>query len=167
MTKIFQKSLAIVLSLIVIITTSGLNIYTHSCGCCQSFDVSITAFDECCDHTENQICKLSDEGQSPCCEEHAPDTDPVHECRKDGCCRFDHQFLKMAENFDRPAPFIIQYFEPAAVVKQILSPDFDQHDEAEKLSTFCSSLPPPSQVGKAFIIFAHSLKIAPSFHISA
>jgi len=166
-TKIFQKSLAIVLSLVVIVTTSGLNIYTHSCGCCQSFDVSITVFDECCNHAEKQICQLPDDGQTACCEDHAADAETAHECRKDGCCKFGHDFMKISENFDRPAQVTIQYLEQTATVIELNYNDFDLDIEIENDVVLNISLPPPPLAGKAFVVFTHSFKIAPAFSISA
>jgi len=48
--KILQKIPAVILSLVIVVSTSGLNLYGHFCGCCQIYEVSVTAFDEnCCD----------------------------------------------------------------------------------------------------------------------
>lgn len=167
MTKIFQKSLAIILSLVVIVTTTGLNIYTHSCGCCQRFDVSVTLFDECCNHTENQTCELPENGQTACCEDHAKDAGPEHECRKDGCCMFGHEFIKISENFKRPAQVTIQNVDYISTVIELNYNDFDRENEIENDFVLNNSLPPPNLAGKAFVVFTHSFKIAPAFSISA
>lgn len=151
----------------VIVTTSGLNIYTHSCGCCQSFDVSVNAFDECCDQIETQTCEMPQEGQAECCEEPARHSNSDHVCSQNGCCEYEHNFLKFSEKFNKPAQVSFHHFDQIAAVTELYLNDFDQCKEIESDFILNHSLPPPLLTGKAFVIFTHSFKIAPSFIISA
>lgn len=169
MTNLLQKILAIVLSLVVVLTTSGLNVYSHYCSCCHIFEVSITAFDEnCCNEDDALFCAVETDDENSCCSGHDSEHEnPHHTCSLEGCCKIGHDFLKIAENFNRSANVVVQVNvseTPADVFTQTYDSDYQQ---GETLHIVNNSSPPPLLVGKAYVVFTHSFKIFPSFIISA
>lgn len=169
MNKILQKILAVVLSLVIVVSTSGLNLYGHFCGCCQINEVSVTAFGQnCCDEKADHVCSTVNINDKPCCDSHERSSNnEAHQCSIDGCCTLTHEFLKVVENFDRPSTILtkVNVPEAPAVVFTLV---FEEHiQQGEPLLVVNNSSPPPLLVGKDFVTFTHSFKIAPSFHISA
>jgi hypothetical protein len=165
--KLFQKILALILSLVILIITGGINIYTHHCSCSQVFEISVTAFgDDCCDHNDHHSCNIENADAQSCCSS-CDNENSQHVCSIDGCCTYTHDYLKISENFDRTAPLLLKISEteiPADFVTQIYK---DDHLEFAVLHIANNSSPPPVFVGKKYVVFTHSLKIAPAFHFSA
>jgi hypothetical protein len=167
--KILQKILAVILSLVIVVSTSGLNLYGHFCGCCQIYEVSVTAFDEnCCDEKADHVCSTDNINDKPCCDRHEQSSNnEAHQCNIDGCCTLTHEFLKVVENFNRPSTILMKVNAPKAPAV-VFTFEFDNNiQQGEPLRVINNSSPPPLFVGKEFVTFTHSFKIAPSFHISA
>ncbi len=167
MPKLFQKILALILSLVILIITSGINIYTHHCSCSQVFEISVTAFsDDCCDHNDHHSCNNENADNQSCCSS-GDNENPQHVCSLDGCCTYTHDYLKISENFDRPASVLLKISEieiPADFVSQVFQ---NVPLECDVIQIANNSSPPPFFVGKEYVVFTHSLKIAPAFHFSA
>lgn len=168
MLKLFRQILAVVFALVVFVTTSGLNIYTHYCSCSQIFEVSVTAFgDDCCDEKNHQICHIDGAAEKGCCTSEPDENDHAHACAISGCCTYTHEYLKISENFDRPGSIMIQVFQTEAPADLFTQTYHAEHgkDAVPKIAN--NSSPPPLLAGKALVVFTRSLKIAPSFHFSA
>ncbi|HOF80137.1 MAG: hypothetical protein WBH71_08165 [Bacteroidales bacterium] len=163
--KVFRQILALIIALVFFITTSGLNFYTHICGYCQSFDVSLTDFTECCDHNESVACKISPiVSKSYCNNSGKPLCKSDYQFYKnDGCCLYKHSFFKIADSFN--------YSEQISLKQNILSLsiiDFSFQipfvlPETHRVINPKYSHPPPLIAGKDRIIYIHALKLAPSF----
>jgi hypothetical protein len=167
--KLFRQILAILFALVVLVTTSGLNIYTHYCSCSQLFEVSVTAFgDDCCEEKNHQICHLDATEGSSCCASHSYETEnSAHACAIDGCCTYTHEYLKISENFDRPGTIMLQVFQTEAPADLFTQTYYDDIDKFAITQIVNNTSPPPLLVGKTFVVFTRSFKIAPAFHFSA
>ncbi len=147
--KVFRQILALIIALVFFITTSGLNFYTHICGYCQSFDVSLTDFTECCDHNESVACKISPiVSKSYCNNSGKPLCKSDYQFYKnDGCClqiSLKQNILSLSIiDFSFQIPFVLPE------THRVINPKY--------------SHPPPLIAGKDRIIYIHALKLAPSF----
>lgn len=160
--KKYQKILALVLAVLFFVTTSGINIYSHSCGCCQSFDVSLTAFDECCLHENAVTCNTSSEDHDECCsgdKMHQPIDQ--HQCKASGCCHYQHQFLKISEDFQFTLKINIPQISEFPVPEIVVDNKLNSSELHECFIVAGFSLPPPLPAGKVFHLMTQSLKIAP------
>ena len=162
LTKKYQQILAVVLALLFFVTTSGINIYTHSCGCCQSFDVSLTAFDDCCHHENAVTCNTSSDDHDECCpggKSHQPVDQ--HQCKASGCCNYQHQFLKISEDFQFTLQINIPQISEFPIPEILVDNELNSSELHETFIVTCFSLPPPLPAGKVFHVMTQSLKIAP------
>lgn len=160
--KFYHKLLSVVLALTLFVTTTGLNIYTHSCGCCKSFDVSLTAFDECCPHEAEMVCSQPSDDHEECCSEGGKQVPtPDHQCKSSGCCDYQHHFLKMTEDFQFTLKISIPRISEFPVPEMMIVNESDSFTLHESFVIDGYSLPPPLPAGRVFHVMTQSLKIAP------
>jgi hypothetical protein len=160
MVELIKKISAVLLAIVVLVSTSGFTVYEHNCNCCQTTDYSLTIFSSCCDHDSAITNETAPETCSDgiCCNITTDEKTQNHVCSADGCCNFNNNYEKLAVDFDKSQTVSIRFFPKLINVIQILNPIVLVEPELQKL-IHISQNAPPILSETDFVIFAHALKI--------
>ncbi len=160
MFNVVKKISAIFLAFVVIITTSGFNIYSHDCNCCETNDISLAKPEACCNPDfDNIICEVGEsEHTSDCCPAETPKPDKSRICSSGSCCLVEHTFYKIHSYFQKQSNNIIQQIYPECYSNLIIKTDIEATTFIKKM-VFISGKSPPKISVDDFLIFCHTLKI--------
>ncbi len=160
MFKIIKKISAVFLALVVIIATSGFNIYTHNCGCCETTDIWLAKPETCCKpDIDNTICEVGQfESSSDCCHTKTSKSDNHQTCSSGSCCLVEQTFYKIYSCFQKQKNNNIEQVYPQHHNVLIIKTDIEATNFIKKM-IFISGKSPPKISVADFLIFCHTLKI--------
>jgi hypothetical protein len=151
MRKVLFKISVVFSALLLLLTTMGINVYSHDCTCCATSKITIVeAPDSCCD--DIVVSETHDPAEASTC--HISDShQPGHKCH------FDHHYYKLDVSFISPVaanmmPLMLSLNE---IILHEQQPTVVE-DTTKTTLQLLQHLP-PKLVHRAFIIFTHSLKI--------
>ncbi len=151
MRSILFKISVIFSALLLLVTTMGINVYSHDCTCCATSKIVIMEVpDSCCDgvaipETHDPVeactCHITDDHQSG------------HKCH------FNHHYYKLDVSYTSPVvahvmPLMLSLNEIVLHEQQPTVVEDNTKNTLQLLQNL-----PPKIVHRAFIIFTHSLKI--------
>jgi hypothetical protein len=150
MRNILFKISVVFSALLLLLTTMGINVYSHDCSCCASSTIVIMeAPDACCGDVATNETTPADVSACHITGDHQPN----HKCH------FDHQFYKLDVSFTSP---VVAHMMPLMLsLNEIILPNQQPTvvEDTTKTTTQLLQHLPPKLVHRAFIIFTHSLKI--------
>ncbi len=153
--EVLKKIFTVFLAAWIVISTGGFFIYAHSCHCCSEKEISVVDFENCCDHEQPVTCDVQSAGQYP---PNLLDTTHDQTCHADRCCSITHKFYKLDVTFDKSKNVPVKSYDDLARLEQVINEDLLYEDIRTEIVTTDDDNPPELS-GKAFLIFAHQLKI--------
>ena len=149
MKKQAKSFITVLLTLVVVISTSGFILYDHECHCTHSITTLIQFKDIDC-------CGVEEEIHSCCGDKHIKACDTHH----DSCCKTTLKYYKITTPVDLPVYNHIQkIFQTFTKILSDIPGTFDHQISFPFILTNIDKL--PFRSGHLFIIFIHQLKIAP------
>ena len=156
--KTLRHITTIILSVVVLISTSGFTVFHHTCNSSQTSELSLIIPDFSCEHFQDK----ADEELPPCCtpveEEHDKD-----KCGDDKCCNTKSFSVKLDITLK-----VVDFSNK--IVLSIISPDLRSPNDlltgipGELSNIIISNDLPPPLGGKDLHIFLHQLNI-PSYSV--
>ncbi len=150
MKALTNKLFAILMALVLFITTSGFTVYEHQCSCTDT--VTTLLFDDeadCCEKVTQSCCAQ----ESHSCEQKDRDED------KD-CCKSSPKYIKIDVPLELPAKVqsVSENFKLVPVLLTLLDDDFDEG--IIQNNKYCE-IPSIRHQGIRLILYHQQLKIAP------
>lgn len=149
MRTLINKTVAFMMALVVLISTTGFNIYEHQCTCTDT--VATLLFDnetDCCHHEVPSCC--AEQKHSCGNEDGGSDKD---------CCTSSLKYLKINIPFKLP----VQEQQQIDLSVSLFAYDVfnGQKAEEQEMNHISTSDPPEALIGIRLILYLHKLKIAP------
>ncbi len=164
MLKEVYKISAIVLAIMLVVTTGGFSIYEHFCGCSEVVETSLLVENfDCSDHHQDAAeisCHTEKDTPAEKCCSH-PVEKSARSCQAGDCCSTSGVFVRLQHIFNLPLEKISLKFV-IAFVRLISSEELSYHDNHTfvKENYLYNNLPPPL-FGKEMILAYHQAKIPP------
>ncbi len=149
---IIINTMSLALAAIILVATSGFNVFKHSCRTEKTTEISFIIPEFECVHSD----QVYDADLPSCCQ--LPTTDEEGEsCIESKCCDTEHYLVKLniTLNLQDYSNKIIQEFEPVTAGQE---PDITSPRREINQIVICDDLPPPLS-GKSLHIFLHQLNI--------
>ncbi|MFW5707852.1 MAG: hypothetical protein ACOCX0_02160 [Bacteroidota bacterium] len=158
MKKITTTILSLLLATTFLLSFAGIRLLLHHCVACETTDVNLFVQNaDCCTHSNGSAsdasCELPAEGTASCC------ASQTSEEQCDNCCEDEIVYLKNDYELNKERNQV--KVEPVALQLE-LSPInlLQQTVETTDEPAFVNYIPPPpSYVGKAFVLFTRQIKI--------
>jgi hypothetical protein len=151
MRKILFKISVVFSALLLLLTTMGINVYSHDCTCCTTSKIAIMEVpDVCCGDV---VVSKTNTPVEACTSHITGNHQPDHKCH------FNHQYYKLDVSFTSP---VAANMMPLMLsLNEIILPNQQPTVVEDTTKTTLQLLQhlPPKLVHRAFIIFTHSLKI--------
>lgn len=158
MFKILKSIFALLLVVVVVVTTGGFSIFTHQCDCCNSYELSLSELNACCEtEGEEYTCDL-DAQKSSCCAEKIHVDHKNHSCKNDHCCQINTRFFRLGNLFLNTRDIQVDKIQIPVQLQQIIHTETIQIEFVKKLIHISENSPPKIPF-KKFVVFAHQLKI--------
>jgi hypothetical protein len=154
--KQWMKNIFLIfLSLTLIVSTSGINIFIHHCTCTDNTSISLVEehHSSCCSHDHDQQRLVT----SACCTEDISDSRTICSAHTN-CCELTHKFVKIKDNYlissvEISFTFIASCFEVLFDIENIFS-----KTELANIFQYLNTLP-PKIAGKQLLFFLQHLKL--------
>lgn len=159
MFRVLKAISAILLAILVLITTGGFNIYSHDCDCCGTSDVSLVGLEVCCNKQDQPHFETVHHQTSSCCEAQSTVVKKSQVCHADKCCQIESTFYKLDYLFEKSQVSRIYNFEILAPFLTVITPEILVFDFVRKL-IFISDSSPPKISARDIVIFGKALKIS-------
>ncbi len=163
MKRIAKHIMVFLLSLIFLVSFSGIRLMMHHCFSCETTDITFLGFASedarsmHQKHREASSCHLPAHGKEThtCCDSHAHDD---AECKD--CCESEVHYLKTDYKVSHEKSEIRVAPLELTVLIPVLYPSEDAGLLTAKEYRFYPDRAPPRPAGRDFIIYSHQLKIA-------
>ena len=161
--EILKKIFSVLLALWIVVPTGGVNVYTHTCTGCDSFEVSVSEIDVCCSPEiieAETCCEKTVKETSTCCSSKDQSCDDhKSNLKKDQCCTFEQQYFKLENSFDKTRQINIVVIAHCVDLNFVnISKDIQTEKKSNQMIDI-STHAPPDIFGKDMLIFLQALKV--------
>ncbi len=158
MFKLLKKILVLFIAVLVVLTTGGFKVYSHQCDCCNTTELSLTSFDDCCDMDEGIVVCATDAHAGTCCPDENHAAMENHSCKTNHCCQIESKFFKLDNAYEKAKALQFQPFQFVKKLEQTIHTESLHLDFVDKL-IFIAAKAPPKLSCWLFVVFSHALKI--------
>jgi hypothetical protein len=157
MRTLLHNITAVFVALLVVIATSGMNVYMHYCACDHLYSATLLPGESYCDHgviSGASCCQLN-EKERDCCNEYAL-TCAIHK-HATGCCSTSQLFLKISSDIDANFSKIsLKIYATSGLTDPNIEP---ATDPITVKNIRCALVDPVPFYGKTLLTFLHQLRI--------
>lgn len=151
MKLIIRNSISLLLSLVVLVTTSGFTVFKHHCTTENTSQLSFMIEDFDCDHNDHEHDSLP----LSCCTPHGQDTE--ESCEPENCCDTESYVVMLNITLDKQEAS--KYPLPDLGISEDMKGDETLYPHEENDHIIISNDLPPPLAGKALRIYLHQLNI--------
>lgn len=159
MKLVVRNIILISIAAVVLFTTSGFNVFKHSCFTNQTTEYSFIVPDFECHHDHENQAGSDPTYNTACCSQHH--SDKHQSCVPDKCCETETFLVKLKIDFDNHSFF--KKIQVSDIIMPILKKEADETVSTDEFAFLLinNNLPPPL-FGKDLHIYLHQLNIPPA-----
>lgn len=163
MRQFAKHTMIFLLSLIFLVSFSGIRMLVHHCLSCETTDIAILAFSSentrslHQKHMEESSCNLPSPGEEihTCCDANDHQHEECHDC-----CKSEEHYLKTDYKISHDKPEVRVVPTELILLTSLVLPAEHTKPLTTSERLFYPDRAPPRPAGRDFVIYSHQLKIA-------